>query len=80
MAPYPDFPANGGLMAYGPNQAALFRRAAYFVDKILTGANPAELPVEQPTVFEFVVNLKTAQALGLRIPQEVLLRATELIQ
>ena len=70
----------GGLMAYGPNQAQIFRRAAYYVDRILKGAKPADLPVEQPREFDFVINLKTAQALGLTIPDRVLLQATELIQ
>jgi putative ABC transport system substrate-binding protein len=80
MSPYPDFPANGGLLAYGPNQAALFRRAAYYVDRNLKGTLPADLPVEQPTRFDFVVNLATARALGLTLPQEVLIQATEIIQ
>ena len=70
----------GGLMSFGPNYAALYRRAAHFVDKILKGANPGDLPVEQPTVFDFVINLKSAQALGVTIPQSVLAQATEVIQ
>ncbi len=70
----------GGLMAYAPNVAVQFRRAATYVDKILKGARPADLPVEQPREFDFVINLKTAQALGLTIPPHVLLQATEVIQ
>jgi putative ABC transport system substrate-binding protein len=70
----------GGLMAYSPDFAASQRRAAAYVDKILKGARPAELPVEQAMSFEFAINLNTAQALGIDIPQSVLLQATRVIR
>jgi putative tryptophan/tyrosine transport system substrate-binding protein len=80
MYPFPRYVEAGGLMAYGPNTIENYRRAATFVDKILKGAIPADLPVEQPTTLQLAINERTATALGLTVPRSLLLRADQVIK
>jgi putative ABC transport system substrate-binding protein len=80
MYPWPDFVEAGGLMAYASSRGDMFRRSATYVDRILKGAKPADLPVEQPTKFDLVINVKTAKALGLTMPRSLLMRSDEVIQ
>jgi putative ABC transport system substrate-binding protein len=77
---YTELVEAGGLMSFGPSYPGMHRREAYFVDRILKGGKPADLPMEQPSKFELLINLKTARALGLVIPQAILLRADDLVQ
>jgi len=78
--PYPEFPEAGGLMSFGPSYEDMHRRAATYVDKLLKGADPADLPVEQPMKFQLVINQKTAKTLGLTIPPELLFQTDKLIR
>jgi putative ABC transport system substrate-binding protein len=80
MHGFREYIVAGGLMSYGPNFPSLFRRAAEYVDKVLRGAKPSDLPVEQPTKFDFIINVTTARVLGLEIPPTLLARADEVIE
>src|SRR5262245_18984032 len=80
VASWRGFAEAGALMSYGPSETATFKRVAYFIDKILRGVSPADLPVEQPTVLDLVINVKTAKALGVTLPQSLLLRADQVVE
>jgi putative ABC transport system substrate-binding protein len=80
IAMFPTFPSQGGLMSYGPDLRQLYVHAGSFIDRVLKGARPEHMPIERPTHFYFVVNLKTAKALGLTLPQSVLARADQIIE
>jgi putative ABC transport system substrate-binding protein len=80
IVPWRQYVNAGGMMSYGPNFDDIFRRSADYVDRILNGAKPAELPAQAPTKYELVINLKTTQALGIRVPDQVIALADELIE
>ena len=80
IMPFPDFAVDGGLMAYGPHLTSMFRQAGGFMERVLQGGRPGEMPIERPARFELAINLKTAKALGLTIPQSILVRADKVIE